>query len=99
MRNNNKSPVYHRRESPPQTSAHARKQQASGELWGKPARIGGGIACVKAHKGQLPPHTRGIEFMTDVKPTPGCNTPIEVRWYADGTPGVLLNLKAVLSYL
>ena len=99
MLNNNEKLVYHRLESPTQTSAHASKQQASGELWGRASRIGGAIACVKAYRGPLPPHARGIEFVTDVRPTAGCNTPIEVRWYADGTAGVLLNRQgyAVIS--
>jgi hypothetical protein len=82
-------PAYHRLESPTQTSAHARAQAASGEIWGRAAR-GSGIPCVKAYRNALPAHRRGIEFVTPVAPTRGSGTPYEARWYV-GTPGVRQN--------
>lgn len=90
-------PPYHRLESPTQTSADARAQAASGEIWGRAAR-GSSIPCVKAYRNALPAHRRGIEFVTRVAPTPGSGTPYEARWYV-GTPGVRQNSTgfAVLS--
>ena len=62
--------TFHRLESPTQTPADARRQEQSGELWGRPAR-GSRIPKVKAYIGPLPSGRRGIEFDTDVPPDPG----------------------------
>jgi len=83
---------YHRKENPAtQTRSDALKQQASGEIWGKPAR-GSNIPCVKAYFGGLPPHQPGVEFTTPVAHDPRYSTPLEARWYYPYTPGVSLNL-------
>jgi hypothetical protein len=84
-----RQPPYHRLESPTQTSADARAQAASGEIWGRAAR-GSNIPSVKAYRNALPAHSRGIEFVTPVAPTPGSGTPYEARWYL-GTTGVRQN--------
>jgi hypothetical protein len=78
---------YHRDESPTQTKADALQQQASMEVWGRPAR-GSSIPSVKAYRNQLPPADRGIDFDTLVPPTPGSGTPFEARWY-ENSPGVI----------
>jgi hypothetical protein len=89
MSNASGRPTYHRLESPTQTSADAKAQAASGEIWGRAAR-GSSIACVKAYRNALPAHRRGIEFVTPIPPTPGSGTPYEARWYL-GIPGVRQN--------
>lgn len=71
---------YHRLESPTQTKADAKNQQASGEIWGRPASTSP-IPTVKAYRGQLPAKSRGIEFTSPILPTPGTGTPYEARWY------------------
>jgi hypothetical protein len=63
--------VYHRKESPSQTSDIARQQETSGELWGYPSITSGDRPAVKAYGGRLPDGERGIEFMTDVEPDLG----------------------------
>jgi hypothetical protein len=63
--------IYHRLETPTQTPEDAAKQEASGEIWGRPAR-GGAFPKVKAYTGPLPPGARGIEFTTDVPPDANC---------------------------
>jgi len=78
---------FHRKRSPTQTDADARKQMSSGEIWGKPS-IYSNQPSVKAYHGALPPHDHGIEFLTPVAPSPGSH-PHDVFWYA-GTPGVVL---------
>lgn len=55
-----------------------RKQQASGELWGKPDR-GSSIPSADAWVGLLPDDKPGIEFYTDVAPSPG-TPPHWARW-------------------
>lgn len=82
-------PPYHRVESPTQTSADAKAQVASGEIWGRPAR-GSNIPSVKAYRNQLPANRRGIEFITQVTPSKGSGSLFEARWYY-GDPGVLQN--------
>ncbi len=62
--------VYHRRASPTQTSEDAARQQASGEIWGRPP-LGSTIPAVQASVGPLPPGAQAIEFATDVMPDPG----------------------------
>ena len=59
--------VYHRRESRTQTRGDARKQESSGEIWGKTG-FGRSYPSVKAVPGPLPPSQRGIEFETDIPP-------------------------------
>ena len=82
-------PPYHRLESPTQTSAVAKAQVASGEIWGRPAR-GSSIPSVKAYRNQLPANRRGIEFITQVMPSKGSGSPFEARWYY-GDLGVVQN--------
>lgn len=77
--------VYHRRASPTQTAADAGLQQRSGELWGRPNR-GSNFPTVDAYPGPLPPGVRGIEFVTDVEPSPD-SPPRVARWTRE-CPGV-----------
>ena len=77
--------TYHRLESPTQTVADARAQQAAGEVWGKPSRFSY-IAKVRAYSGPLPAGAKGVEFETDVEPDAGC-PPGQAFWSA-GNPGV-----------
>jgi hypothetical protein len=76
---------FNRQESPTQTVDVAAKQVASQEIWGKP-RQNSDIPQVQAYPGALPPNTRGVEFGTEIEPTPN-SAPSEVRWM-EGTPGV-----------
>lgn len=87
-----RSTLYHRVETPiGQTSAVAKQQVASKEIWCSPS-IYGIIPSVKAYRGPLPSRTRGIEFTTAIAPTKGSGTPYIAYWYADGsTPGVTIN--------
>jgi hypothetical protein len=64
-------PIYHRKESSSQTAEDARKQIASQEIWGGPARNfkPSDIPKVKAYIGELPltnngVKAKGIEFTT-----------------------------------
>jgi hypothetical protein len=83
-------PLYHRLEnSRTQTTQDAKAQESSGEIWGHPARWSS-IPCVKAYRNGLPTGSRGLEFTTDVAPTPGSGSPFEAFWY-QGTPGVTVN--------
>jgi len=79
---------YHRLESSTQTSADAKQQKASGEIWGR-APSTSVFPIVQAYRNQIPVGLRGIEFETSTAPTPGCGTPYEARWYPK-TPGVKL---------
>lgn len=45
------------------------------------------MPSVKAYRNALPPR-RGIEFCSNVSPTPGKGTPYEARWYL-GSAGVM----------
>ena len=65
---------YHRKESPTQTSADAKAQQKSGEIWGRPANSSI-FPTVKAYRNALPASDRGVEFTTGVAPTPGKGSP------------------------
>ena len=76
---------FHRLASPTQDFAAAQRQLASGQIWGRVAR-GGHSPSVKAYRGPLPPAAEGIEFVTDVAPSPGSH-PNLVFWYS-GDPGV-----------
>ncbi|MGH7719612.1 MAG: RHS repeat-associated core domain-containing protein, partial [Gemmatimonadaceae bacterium] len=76
---------YHRRESPTQTPADARRIQESGELWGR-ANRGSDNPSVDAYVGPLPQGTRGIEFTTTVPPDKG-TPPWRARWTGP-RPGV-----------
>ena len=58
---------FHRLESPTQTSDDARRQEETGELWGRAPRWGI-HPRVQAYADVLPEHSRGIEFMTSVPP-------------------------------
>lgn len=97
---------FHRLESPTQTKETARKQQESGQLWGKPPRYGLDVPTVKAYVGPLPNGKRGIEFWTDTKPTN--ESPVRAYWMED-SPGVfdvegqsefvaILGIVTVVSY-
>jgi hypothetical protein len=77
---------YHRIESPTQTSADAKLQESSHEIWGR-AASSSSLPSVKAYRNSLPNNVRGIEFDTAVTPTRGSGTPFEARWYAN-TSGV-----------
>jgi hypothetical protein len=81
---------FHRLESPTQTVADAKRQQTSGEIWGRAARhtAQSNLPSVKAYRSSLPKGQRGVEFDTAIAPTPGSGTPYEARWYV-GTYGVL----------
>lgn len=77
--------------SPTQSYEIALQILETGELWGRPARVGGMFPAAKAYAGQLcyPGARRydckddeGIEFTTFARPT--SITPFgEVRWYFD----------------
>ncbi len=86
---------FHRLESPTQTVNDALLQQASNEVWGRPARnvAQSNLPSVKAYRNSLPNGQRGIEFDTPVNPTPNSGSPFEARWY-DGTNGVLQRTDA-----
>lgn len=77
--------IYHRLESPTQTSQDARRQEKSREIWGRPARYSG-IPKVKAYTGILPANRRGIEFTTDVEPDLGM--PPHLALWSGPRPGV-----------
>jgi hypothetical protein len=82
---------FHRVENPTtQTRAIAKLQEASREMWGKPAR-GSAQPSVKAYPGPLS-NERGVEFTTDIEPQPW-GAPNEARWYWEWTPGVQLRQK------
>jgi hypothetical protein len=72
--------AYYRLESTTQTRQDAQLQQASGELWGKAASTSP-FPTVKAYRGALPPHARGIEFTSIIPPTPGTGNPRDAFWY------------------
>lgn len=76
-------PLYHRLESPTQTPADARRQAASGEMWGRTPR-GGLKPTVQAFRGPLPPGCRGVEFETTIPPTKINPLSGEVRWRKGG---------------
>jgi hypothetical protein len=75
---------FHRLENPiTQTAAIAKQQEISMEIWGAAARntAQSGLPCVKAYSNNLPVGRLGVEFESHVNPTPGSNSPNEVRWY------------------
>jgi hypothetical protein len=76
---------YHRLRSPTQDEVTARVQLNTGQVCGRPAQWSG-LFSVKAYRGQLPQGAEGIEFVTDVLPSPGAH-PTLVFWY-EGTQGV-----------
>jgi hypothetical protein len=73
--------IYHRTETDSQSTEDAKKQIASQEIWGGPARNfhNGHIPKVKAYTGYLPlmsnrrTKDKGIEFTTAVEPDYGCH--------------------------
>jgi hypothetical protein len=84
--------IAHRKESPSQTRHDAILQVASGEIWGKAARLGGLFPTVKAYPGVLPAGARGINFTTGIDPYPN-GTPFEIHWVYPHTPGVVKKTK------
>jgi hypothetical protein len=82
---------FNRQESPTQTPADAVLQQASREIWGRPAQFSN-IPAVKAYREAKLSFAsrggRGVLFNTAVAPTRGSGSPFEARWY-QGTPGVM----------
>ncbi len=82
-----------------QTSAVAKLQQTSGEMWGDVPKNGGAFRCVQVYRHALGPADMGIEFTTTTTPTAGAGTPWETRWlYCDHgvpkcSPGVWLNAR------
>lgn len=75
----------HRIESPTQTVDDARRQEASGEMWGRYPSLGF-TPMVEMYRGPLPAGKRGVEFTTDVSPDPG-GVPSRPRW-SGPRPGV-----------
>ena len=61
------------------------KQKASKEVWGR-ANRGSFHPSVDAYRGNLPVNRIGIEFYTDVEPSPG-SPPGKARWLGP-RPGV-----------
>jgi len=83
--------IYHRKVGGRnQTLDTALRQIHTREIWGGLSANNQAAFAVKALRGPLPSNTDGVEFETDVAPTPGCSTPAEIFWYNDGTPGVSL---------
>jgi hypothetical protein len=81
--------VFHRLASSTQTSAVAKMQIGSCELWGGPPNSP--IPCAKAYRNALPTAKQGIEFTTLARPCPGNGTPYEARWYYPKNPSVRRN--------
>lgn len=73
-------PLYHRLASSTQRLDVAFHQTHSGEVWGTGAFLTG-IASVKAYLGPLPAGYDGIEFETNIAPTPGTSTLTVAYWY------------------
>jgi len=61
-----------------QSDEVTRRQLESGELWGRHDR-GSDRLSVDAWVGALPPGRAGVEFFTDVEPSPG-SPPGKARW-------------------
>ena len=61
---------FHRLLSPTQDAETMGKIARSGELWGKPARAGGGEPTAKAYSGPLQGGEKGFEFFTFAPPNP-----------------------------
>jgi hypothetical protein len=82
--------MYHRTETDSQSAEDAKKQIASQEIWGGPARNfhNSHIPKVMAYTGYLPltndqrTKQKGIEFTTLVKPDNGCHPNIPT-WSGD----------------
>jgi hypothetical protein len=68
-----------------QDDATTRAQCTSGEIWGR-ANRGANDPSVDAWRGQLPAGRHGVEFYTDVVPSPG-SPPDRARWRGP-RPGV-----------
>jgi len=58
---------FHRLASPTQTEEDARRQSASGEIWGRTPQSSDWVQ-VRAYRGSLPNGLFGIEFYTDILP-------------------------------
>lgn len=79
---------FYRLESATQTPGDARRQQLSGEIWGRAPR-NSDWPQVQAYVGRLPGDRRGVEFFTSVAPDPSGH-PHEARWSGGGRrPGVV----------
>ncbi len=65
--------IYRRLESGTQSLEAAAMQEASGEIWGRPAQntFASDFPKAKAYEGPLPEGARGVEFATDVPPDSG----------------------------
>jgi len=86
--------LYHRLASPTQQLETAIYQTRSNEVWGTGAFLTG-LAAVKAYLGPLPVGADGIEFETNVAPTPGTSTLSVAYWYqgqaqAAANPGFVM---------
>lgn len=86
--------ICSRKESPTQTSAVARLQVSSGEIWGRAHRQNGLFEVVQAYPRPLHPGDRGIDFTTSLAPDPIYSAPHEYRWYYPQTPGVFRRTNA-----
>lgn len=82
--------IYHRNEGPSQSKEVAALQVASGEIWGR-APFGGVGPAVQAYRKGAIIQDRRVEFETEI--APGTESPWEVWWYLDFTPGVLKREK------
>lgn len=71
-----------------QDNATTQAQLESGEIWGK-ANRGTDEPSVDAWVGPLPAGTHGVEFYTDVPPSPG-SPPDRARWRGP-RPGVRID--------
>jgi hypothetical protein len=89
--------VFHRVETDIQTSALAKMQVESGEVWGREPR-GSHFLVVQAYRNELPAGKRGIQFTTKVSPHRGSGTSFEARWYYPLTEGVEKRTKNGQDY-
>lgn len=90
--------VYHRLGSPSQTLQTAVLQTHSHEVWGLGA-FHSPLPSVKAYRGALPPNMDGIEFETDIPPTPGTSTPTTAYWYLGEATQKVDPIVGVLPYV
>lgn len=73
---------FHRVETATQTPEDARRQERSGEIWGR-TPYGSAWPQVQALDGPLPRGVRGVEFYTDSAPDEGGH-PLQPRWSGNG---------------
>jgi hypothetical protein len=83
---------FHRKRGPTQEYQTALLQKTSGEIWGKPTKIGGLVPKVKAYSGPLCAgrkldvecsDSEGIDFVTRVKPSQ-INPSGITYWFTNG---------------